>query len=47
VPLPTNVRVGDLLALPSRPLAVYPGSPRHPLTGRAIGVPDSIFADAR
>jgi hypothetical protein len=43
VSLPANLGVGDLLAIPSRPLPVDPGRPRHPLTGRAEGTPDSIF----
>ena len=43
VSLPANLRVGDLLAIPSRPLPVDPGRPRHPLTGLAEGTPESIF----
>jgi hypothetical protein len=43
VSLPANLRVGDLLAIPSRPLPVDPTRPRHPLTGRAEGSPESIF----
>ena len=43
VSLPANLRVGDLLAIPSRPLPVDPTRPRHPLTGRAEGTPESIF----
>lgn len=46
VTLPTNVGVGDLLAIPSRPLAVDAHDPGHPLTGRTSGMPDSIFASA-
>jgi hypothetical protein len=41
--LPVNLRVGDLLAIPSRPFPVDPGHPRHPLTGRPDGTPESIF----
>ena len=44
VVLPANLRVGDLLAIPSRPIPVDPARPLHPLTGRLDGVPDSIFA---
>jgi hypothetical protein len=43
VPLPANLRVGDLLAIPSRPFPVDPARPRHPLTGLADGTPESIF----
>jgi hypothetical protein len=43
VSLPANLGVGDLLAIPSRPFPVDPARPRHPLTGRAEGTPDSIF----
>jgi hypothetical protein len=43
VSLPANLRVGDLLAVPSRPIPVDPAHPRHPLTGRSDGVPESIF----
>jgi hypothetical protein len=43
VSLPANLRVGDLLAIPSRPLPVDPTRPRHPLTGLAAGTPESIF----
>jgi hypothetical protein len=41
--LPANLRVGDLIAIPSRPLPVDPAHPRHPLTGRPDGTPQSIF----
>jgi hypothetical protein len=41
--LPANLRVGDLIAIPSRPFPVDPAHPRHPLTGRPDGTPDSIF----
>ncbi|MDQ1545928.1 MAG: hypothetical protein QOH69_832 [Actinomycetota bacterium] len=41
--LPANLRVGDLLAIPSRPFPVDPAHPRHPLTARTNGSPDSIF----
>ena len=41
--LPANLSVGDLIAIPSRPLPVDPAHPRHPLTGRTDGAPDSIF----
>jgi hypothetical protein len=41
--LPANLRVGDLIAVPSRPFPVDPAHPRHPLTGRRDGSPDSIF----
>jgi hypothetical protein len=41
--LPANLSVGDLLAIPSRPLPVDPARPRHPLTGRTEGAPNSIF----
>jgi hypothetical protein len=43
VSLPANLRAGDLLAIPSRPYPVDPARPRHPLTGRAGGTPESIF----
>jgi hypothetical protein len=43
VALPANLRVGDLLAIPSRPFPVDPARPRHPLTGRTEGTPESIF----
>jgi hypothetical protein len=43
VSLPANLRVGDLLAIPSRPFPVDPARPRHPLTGRVDGTPVSIF----
>jgi hypothetical protein len=43
VSLPANLRVGDLLAIPSRPFPVDPARPRHPLTGLAEGTPESIF----
>jgi hypothetical protein len=41
--LPSNLRVGDLIAIPSRPFPVDPAHPRHPLTGRRDGTPESIF----
>jgi hypothetical protein len=41
--LPADLRVGDLIAVPSRPLPVDPSHPRHPLTGRPDGMPASIF----
>ncbi len=41
--LPANLRVGDLIAVPSRPFPVDPEHPRHPLTGRPDGTPESIF----
>jgi hypothetical protein len=41
--LPANLKVGDLIAVPSRPFPVDPAHPRHPLTGRPDGTPDSIF----
>jgi hypothetical protein len=44
VSLPASLRVGDLLAVPSRPIPVDPAHPRHPLTGRPDGAPESIFA---
>jgi hypothetical protein len=43
VSLPANLRAGDFLAVPSRPLPVDPARPRHPLTGLANGTPESIF----
>jgi hypothetical protein len=43
VSLPANLRVGDLLAIPSRPYPVDPARPRHPLTGLTEGTPESIF----
>ncbi|HMH59497.1 MAG TPA: hypothetical protein VK537_09970 [Galbitalea sp.] len=43
VSLPANLSVGDLLAIPSRPSPVDRARPRHPLTGRTDGTPDSIF----
>jgi hypothetical protein len=43
VSLPANLRVGDLIAIPSRPFSVNPAHPRHPLTGRPDGTPESIF----
>jgi hypothetical protein len=43
VSLPANLRVGDLLAIPSRPLPVELAHSRHPLTGRRDGSPESIF----
>jgi hypothetical protein len=41
--LPANLSVGDLIAVPSRPFPVDPAHPRHPLTGRRDGTPESIF----
>jgi hypothetical protein len=41
--LPANLKVGDLLAIPSRPFPVDPSRPWHPLTGLAEGTPESIF----
>jgi hypothetical protein len=43
VSLPANLRVGDLLAIPSRPIPVDAARPRHPLTGLPEGAPESIF----
>jgi hypothetical protein len=43
LPLPANLSVGDLIAIPSRPLRVDPARPRSPLTGRVDGTPESIF----
>jgi hypothetical protein len=44
VSLPRNLTVGDLLAIPSRPLPVDATRPLHPLTGRPDGMPKPIFA---
>ncbi|HEX4442049.1 MAG TPA: hypothetical protein VHZ81_00620 [Galbitalea sp.] len=44
ITLPADLGVGDLLAIPSRPLPVDAGRSRHPLTGRPDGTPEPIFA---
>jgi hypothetical protein len=46
--LPRDVRVGDLLAIPSRGMRADSGSshPLHPLTGRHDSHPDSILETA-
>lgn len=46
VSLPVNLRPGDLLAIPSRPMSAERCLTDHPLTGRTSGQPDSLFETA-
>jgi hypothetical protein len=44
--LPRDLRVGDLLAIPSRSIQARSIDQRHPLTGTADWRPDPVFATA-